>query len=74
MDGIALWPRLVADIETPLAATIDDAKIAFDFMINCSFLSALTACVAVTLWLQEGDPLLTWRSGAWAWRRRFSSR
>ncbi len=49
MDTIVLWPRLVAKIESGFAATIDEAKSAFDFMLNCSVLTGITALVLVVL-------------------------
>lgn len=42
MSAIPLYPRLLAVIEPGYAATVDDAKSSFDFMINVSFLSALS--------------------------------
>ena len=68
MDAIALWPRLVAKIDTGFAATIDDAKTTFDFMLNCSFLTALTAVALVAVWVQEDTAVLTTRSVQWGWR------
>ncbi|HVF68462.1 MAG TPA: hypothetical protein VM914_12410 [Pyrinomonadaceae bacterium] len=43
MEGISLWPRLIAKVDKEFAAGIDDAKVSFDFTLNCSFLSALLA-------------------------------
>jgi len=43
MDAIVFWPRLIAMIDEQCSAAIDDAKSSFDFMINCSALSALLA-------------------------------
>lgn len=42
MSAIPLYPRLLAVIEPGYAAAMDDAKSSFDFMINVSFLSALS--------------------------------
>lgn len=39
IDGNEMWPRLIAKIEPDYALTVDDAKISFDFMMNCSMLS-----------------------------------
>ncbi len=41
IDGNEMWPRLVAQIAPDYALTVDDAKISFDFMMNCSMLSGL---------------------------------
>jgi hypothetical protein len=46
MSAIAFWPRIIAKIDDRYAQTIDSAKASFDFMINASALSAITAlCV-----------------------------
>jgi hypothetical protein len=42
IDAIALWPRLIGKLDPAFAATIDEAKTSFDFMLNMSFLSGLT--------------------------------
>jgi hypothetical protein len=36
-----MWPRLIAKIEKEYAMIVDDAKISFDFMLNCSVLSGI---------------------------------
>src|SRR5215510_4647528 len=41
IDSVEIWPRLVSVIPTDYAVSIDDTKTTFDFMMNCSFLSAL---------------------------------
>lgn len=46
MAAITLYPRLVATIDKEYLGQIDNAKTAFDFMINCSLLSAV---LSVTL-------------------------
>jgi uncharacterized repeat protein (TIGR01451 family) len=43
IDSVALWPRLVAEIDATYAGVIDDAKTSFDFFINSSFLSVVLA-------------------------------
>jgi len=45
MSAITLWPRLVAKIDKDYAAGMDDAKTSFDFMLNTSVLSFLSAAV-----------------------------
>jgi hypothetical protein len=67
MDAIALWPRLVAKIDPTFATTIDDAKTVFDFMLNCSFLTALTAVTLVVLWVRDDTAMLAARSAQFAW-------
>jgi hypothetical protein len=41
MDGVTLWPRLVAKINKDHATVIEDAKITFDFLLNSAVLSAV---------------------------------
>jgi hypothetical protein len=43
IDSVEIWPRLVSVIPTDYAVTIDDTKTTFDFMMNCSLLSAVLA-------------------------------
>jgi len=43
MSAIYLWPRLVGVIDKDYAAAADDAKSSFDFMMNVSFLSGVSA-------------------------------
>jgi hypothetical protein len=43
MEAILLWPRLVGVLDKDYAVAVDDAKSSFDFMINSSVLSAVTA-------------------------------
>jgi hypothetical protein len=43
MSAIPLYPRLLGVVEPGYASTMDDAKSSFDFMINVSFLSVLSA-------------------------------
>jgi len=48
IDANQIWPRLTAVIPEDYAVSIDDAKTTFDFMINCSLLSAvLSFCVLI---------------------------
>lgn len=51
MSAIPLWPRLIAVIDSSYASSADDAKSSFDFMINVSFLSALSAASLLLLGL-----------------------
>ena len=43
MAAITLYPRLISIVDKDYLAQIDNAKSAFDFMINCSVLSAVLA-------------------------------
>lgn len=43
MSAIYLWPRLLGVIDKEYAAAADDARSSFDFMMNVSFLSGLSA-------------------------------
>lgn len=43
IDSVEIWPRLVSVIPTDYAVSIDDTKTTFDFMMNCSLLSAVLA-------------------------------
>src|ERR1700723_62574 len=68
MDAIVLWPRLLSKIDSAFASTIDEAKSAFDFMLNCSFLSLLTALGIVAIGLSRTTPLAWEKDVAWIWR------
>jgi len=56
MDAIVLWPRLVAKIETGFAPTIDEAKTSVDFMVNSSFLCALSGLAVCLIGLLARTP------------------
>jgi hypothetical protein len=51
MEGVTLWPRLIAKIDKDYAAAIDDSKVSFDFTINGSVLSAFLAFFILLLGL-----------------------
>ena len=68
MDAIVLWPRLISKIDSPFGATVDDAKTSFDFMLNSSFLSALTTLGIVTIALFYPIPLAFPSAVPWLWR------
>lgn len=75
MSAIYLWPRLVGVIDKDYAAAADDAKSSFDFMMNVSFLSGLSAGglllmglasrgiggLSLAFWLQVAGLMITWR-------------
>jgi hypothetical protein len=67
MSAIPLWPRLIGVIDSTYASSADDAKSSFDFMINVSFLSALSA---VSLLLMGLISPVRWSTAGlgWSWR------
>jgi uncharacterized repeat protein (TIGR01451 family) len=67
MDAIVLWPRLAGKIDAAFAGNIDEAKTAFDFMLNTSFLSVLSCLLVVGIGLGVPTPL-SWPEH-WRWIR-----
>lgn len=65
IDSIEIWPRLVSVIPTDYAVTIDDTKTTFDFMMNCSLLSAVLATALLILGIVYPASLLS--SGVLYW-------
>ena len=59
MDAIVTWPRLIAKIDPAYAATIDEAKTSFDFMMNLSFLSGLSLFIQIVAGLVYQKPFAT---------------
>ncbi len=43
IDGVSLWPRLIAKVAPDYGGAVGDAKTSFDFVLNCIFLSGLMA-------------------------------
>jgi hypothetical protein len=68
MDAIVLWPRLVSKIDSAFASTIDEAKTTFDFMLNMSFLSGVTALGVLGIGLGARAPLEFSFIWPWLWR------
>jgi len=68
MDAIVFWPRLVAKIDSGFAATIDEAKTSLDFMINSSFLCAISGLLALVLGILGPAPFSDGFVGRWGWR------
>lgn len=66
MDAIVLWPRLISVIDKDYAASVDDAKTSFDFMLNSSVLSGLTA-VAILIAGLANVPALVVDVGVARW-------
>jgi len=65
MDGVSFWPRLQTLLDSPLVQSLDGVKTAFDFMIHCSFLSAILAAVTLVfgLYWHPGGPWPLWGIG-----------
>ena len=59
ISTVTLWPRLVAVIDSRYATGIDDAKMGFDFALNCTALFASAAILTLVLALSADA------SGAW---------
>jgi hypothetical protein len=68
MDAIVFWPRLVAEIDSAFASTIDEAKTSFDFMLNCSFLLLISGILTMIIELLLPTPLSTASVVHWLWR------
>lgn len=67
IEAVTMWPRLVAKIDKDYAASIDDAKTSFDFMLNCSALSTVLAFLLLLASLLYPAPLASmWAALAWA--------
>lgn len=65
ISAIPVWPRLIAKIDKDYAAATDDAKTSFDFMINCSALSATLALLILFVGLLY--PAGLGPASAWGW-------
>jgi hypothetical protein len=63
MEGVALWPRLMAKLDKEYSGEIDGAKTSFDFMLNCSALSALLSTLMLVAGLIYPAPLASLSSG-----------
>lgn len=68
MDAIVLWPRLVAKIDAGFASTIDDTKTSLDFMVNSSFLCAVSSLAALIIGLFTRTPFTALSVFHWLWR------
>jgi hypothetical protein len=68
MDAIVLWPRLVAKVESGFASTIDEAKTSVDFMVNSSFLCAISGFTAGLIGLFTRTPWSVSSIIGWGWR------
>jgi len=68
IDAIVLWPRFMGKIDSAFAATIDEAKTSFDFMINLSFLCALSGLVIAGYGLFSRTYFSIPSVFFWAWR------
>jgi hypothetical protein len=68
IDAIVLWPRLVSKIEAGFASTIDEAKTSVDFMINSSFLCAVSGLTVAMIGAFGRTPLSIPSVSQWIWR------
>ena len=68
MDAIVLWPRLVAKIDSAFASTIDETKTSLDFMVNSSFLCAISGVFVVIIGLLTRIPFSMSSVLHWLWR------
>jgi Domain of unknown function DUF11 len=65
ISAIPLWPRLISKIDKDYAAATDEEKSSFDFMLNCSALSAILAALILFGSLARASAPDTVR---WGWR------
>jgi hypothetical protein len=65
MDAIVFWPRLIARIDSAFASSLDSAKASIDFMLNFSFLSALSCLgiVVIEVSTETSTAPSIWRAG-----------
>jgi hypothetical protein len=68
MDSIPLWPRLIAKIDPIFASSIDESKTTFDFMLNMSFLSGITALGILAIGFAARAPFQWTFIFPWLWR------
>ena len=68
MDAIVLWPRLVAKIDSTFASTIDETKTSLDFMVNSSFLCAISGGFVVMIGVLTRIPFSMSSVVYWLWR------
>jgi hypothetical protein len=73
MAAITLWPRLVAVIDSGYATAMDDARSSFDFMINASFLSGVSAAVLLLLGLGSPEQPRIGAPEWWLWILQFAA-
>jgi hypothetical protein len=73
IQAIPTWPRLVQTLAAEKAVPIDDAKSAFDFMLNCSVLSAVTGALLTAVGLSNDHPFRVASGVEWLpWTASFS--
>ena len=65
IDAIMLWPRLAEKLPKDTSESLDSAKASFDFMLNCSVLSILTAAAVLTAGLVRHHPFTSSYLGGW---------
>jgi hypothetical protein len=67
MDAVVFWPTLVAAIPSDYGEVIDSSKTPFDFMVNCSFLSAVAAALITAGGIIRNHPFNL--AAGWPWLR-----
>ncbi len=67
MDAVVFWRTLVAAIPSDYGEVVDSSKTPFDFMVNCSFLSAVAAALITAGGILQNHPF-SWTAG-WPWLR-----
>jgi hypothetical protein len=65
IDAIILWPRLAQKLPKEVQEALDDAKASFDFMLNCSVLSAVSAVAEMTTGLIRHHSSYSSYAGTW---------
>ena len=55
--AISLWPRLAGVLDPSVVQTLDNAKMAFDFMINSAFLTLVLAAMSTAAGLMWKPPV-----------------
>jgi hypothetical protein len=65
MEAVVLWPRLVAKVDKEYSGAIDGTKTSFDFMLNCSALSAVLALLMLVVGLIYPTPLTSLQAALW---------
>ncbi|HEX8209865.1 MAG TPA: hypothetical protein VF584_06725 [Longimicrobium sp.] len=60
ISAITVWPRLVGVVNKEYAATLDESKATFDFMINASFLGGVLAASTLVAGLLVPHQIELW--------------
>ncbi len=65
IEAIALWPRLVGQVDEKYATSVDETKASFDLMLNGSLLSMILTLEVLALGLGYGGPFAADPSPPW---------